>query len=90
MRVRVRVAVERTRLPCSWFPGAGRGATAVTLLRARALGIGNFSAFCNHVTIGPPLNAILDSPGLQLNGFIAPGHVSTVVGTRPYDFIVED
>ena len=65
-------------------------ATAVTLLRARALGIGNFSAFCNHVTIGPPLKAILDSPGLQLNGFIAPGHVSTVVGTRPYDFIVED
>jgi hydrogenase expression/formation protein HypD len=48
----------------------------------------NFSAFCNHVTIGPPLKAILDSPGLQLDGFIAPGHVSTVIGTRPYDFIV--
>jgi hydrogenase expression/formation protein HypD len=65
-------------------------ATAVTLLRARADGIRNFSAFCNHVTIGPPLKAILESPGLQLDGFIAPGHVSTVVGTRPYDFIVEE
>jgi hydrogenase expression/formation protein HypD len=63
-------------------------ATAVTLLRARAEGIRNFSAFCNHVTIGPPLEAILDSPGLRLDAFIAPGHVSTVVGTRPYDFIV--
>jgi len=63
-------------------------ATAVTLLRARAEGIRNFSAFCNHVTIAPPLKAILDSPGLRLDAFIAPGHVSTVIGTRPYDFIV--
>ena len=65
-------------------------ATAVTLLRARTEEIPNFSAFCNHVTIGPPLKAILDSPGLQLDAFIAPGHVSTVIGTRPYDFIVRD
>jgi hydrogenase expression/formation protein HypD len=62
-------------------------ATAVTLLRARADGIANFSAFVNHVTIVPPLRAILDSPGLQLDAFIAPGHVSTVIGTHPYDFI---
>jgi hydrogenase expression/formation protein HypD len=62
-------------------------ATALTLLRARAERVGNFSAFCNHVTIGPPLRAILDSPGLRLDAFIAPGHVSTVIGTRPYEFI---
>jgi hydrogenase expression/formation protein HypD len=65
-------------------------ATAVTLLRARADGVRNFSAFCNHVTIAPPLKAILDSPGLRLDAFIAPGHVSTVIGTRPFDFIVRD
>jgi hydrogenase expression/formation protein HypD len=65
-------------------------ATAVTLLRARRDEVGNFSVFCNHVTIAPPLKAILDSAGLQLDAFIAPGHVSTVVGTRPYDFIVRD
>jgi len=65
-------------------------ATAVTLLRCREEGIGNFSVFCNHVTIGPPLRAILDSPGLRLDAFIAPGHVSTVIGTRTYDFIVRD
>ena len=47
-------------------------ATALTLLRARAEGVRNFSAFCNHVTIGPPLRAILDSPGLRLEAFIAP------------------
>ena len=65
-------------------------ATALTLLRARAAGVHNFSVFCNHVTIGPPLKAILDSPGLRLDAFIAPGHVSTVIGTRTYDFIVRD
>ena len=65
-------------------------ATALTLLRARDAGLANFSAFCNHVTIGPPLRAILDSPGLELEAFIAPGHVSTVIGTRPYDFIVDE
>ena len=62
-------------------------ATAVTMLRARAEGIRNFTAFVNHVTIVPPLRTILDSPGLQLDAFIAPGHVSTVIGTRPYEFI---
>ncbi|CAN5201018.1 hydrogenase formation protein HypD [soil metagenome] len=61
--------------------------TALTLLRARDRGITNFSVFCNHVTIVPPLRAILTSPDLRLDGFIGPGHVSTVVGNRPYRFI---
>ncbi len=63
--------------------------TAVTLLQARERGVDNFSVFCNHVTIVPPLKAILDSPGLDLDGFLGPGHVSTVIGTRPYRFVPE-
>ncbi len=63
--------------------------TALTLLRARDKGITNFSVFSNHVTIVPPLKAILESPGLHLDGFIGPGHVSTVVGNRPYRFVPE-
>jgi len=65
-------------------------ATAVTLLRCRQEGIRNFSVFCNHVTIAPPLRAILDTPGIQIDAFIAPGHVSTVVGSRPYEFIARE
>ncbi|MFN2388984.1 MAG: hydrogenase formation protein HypD [Actinomycetota bacterium] len=61
--------------------------TALTLMRARAEGIRNFSVMCNHVTIVPPLRALLESPDLRLDGFIGPGHVSTVVGCRPYEFI---
>ncbi len=65
-------------------------ATAVTLLRARAEETPNFTVFCNHVTIVPPLRAILDTPGTRIDAFIAPGHVSTVIGTRPYRFIAEE
>ncbi|GAC1374975.1 MAG: hydrogenase formation protein HypD [Acidimicrobiales bacterium] len=61
--------------------------TAVTLLRARLETVPNFSVFCNHVTIVPPLKAILDSPDLRLDGFLGPGHVSTVIGNQPYRFV---
>jgi hydrogenase expression/formation protein HypD len=64
--------------------------TALTLRRARAEGIRNFFVFCNHVTIVPALKAILDSPDLRLDGFIGPGHVSTVIGTEPYRFVPRD
>ena len=41
----------------------------------------------NHVTIVPPIKAILESPDLRLDGFLGPGHVSTVIGQRPYRFV---
>ena len=63
--------------------------TAVTLLQARELGVTNFHVFSNHVTIVPPIKAILESPDLRLDGFLGPGHVSTVVGNRPYRFVPE-
>ena len=65
-------------------------ATAVTLLRARAQATPNFAVFCNHVTIEPPLRAILETPGLRVDAFIGPGHVSTVIGTDAYRFIPEE
>ncbi len=64
--------------------------TAITLLRAQAEGIKNFSVFCNHVTIIPAIKAILDSSDLRLDGFIGPGHVSMVIGMRPYSFIARE
>jgi hydrogenase expression/formation protein HypD len=64
--------------------------TALTLMRAKAEGIRNFSVMSNHVTIVPPLKALLESPDLRLDAFIGPGHVSTVIGCRPYEFIPSD
>lgn len=63
--------------------------TAMTVLQARADGVENFSLFCNHITIIPTVKAILDSPDLNLDGFLGPGHVSMVIGISPYDFIAQ-
>ena len=61
--------------------------TALTILQASEDNIRNFSLFCNHITIIPTIKAILDSPQLEIDGFLGPGHVSMVIGTSPYDFI---
>jgi hydrogenase expression/formation protein HypD len=64
--------------------------TALTMIRAKAEGLRNFSVFCNHVTIIPAIRAILDSPDMRLDAFIGPGHVSTVIGCRTYEWIAQN
>jgi hydrogenase expression/formation protein HypD len=64
--------------------------TALTLQRARREEVGNFSCLVNHVTILPPLRALLTSPDLRIDGFIGPGHVATVIGARPFEFVPRD
>jgi hydrogenase expression/formation protein HypD len=64
--------------------------TALTLMRAKEQDIRNFSVFSNHVTIIPAIRAILDSPDMRIDAFIGPGHVSTVIGCRPYEWIARD
>jgi hydrogenase expression/formation protein HypD len=61
--------------------------TALTVLEAERDGISNFSVFCNHITIVPTIKAILDSADLRIDGFLGPGHVSMIIGTKPYEFI---
>jgi hydrogenase expression/formation protein HypD len=61
--------------------------TAMTVLRAAAEGLDNFAVFCNHVRVTPAITAILSSPDLHLDGFVGPGHVSTVIGCEPYTYI---
>ncbi len=63
--------------------------TALTILAAEKSNLKNFSVFCNHITIVPTMKAILDSPELLLDGFVGPGHVSMVIGNKPYEFISE-
>ena len=63
--------------------------TALTVLQAEREGIENFSLFCNHITTVPTIKAILDSPDMRIDGFLAPGHVSMVVGEQPFQFVAE-
>jgi len=61
--------------------------TALTVQQAKAQGVDNFFLFCNHITIIPTIKAILDSPDMYIDGFLGPGHVSMVIGQKPYEFI---
>lgn len=63
--------------------------TALSIQQAARESLSNFSVFCNHITVPPPIKALLDDPHMVLDGFVGPGHVSMVIGTHPYDFISE-
>lgn len=62
-------------------------AVAATIKAARARGIGNFSVFCAHKTVPHVLEALVNDPEVSIDAFILPGHVSTIIGMRPYDFL---
>jgi len=64
--------------------------TAVTLLRAREAGVENFFVYCNHILVNPAIRALLETEGMQLDAFIGPGHVSTVIGCETYSFIADE
>ena len=60
--------------------------TAVTLLEAQKGGLQNFLVFSAHKVMPPAMKALIDE-GVKINGYIAPGHVSTITGADIYRFI---
>lgn len=66
--------------------------TAVAIKQAEALRLVNFTVFCNHVLTPSAIQNILQSPDVRelgtvrIDGFIGPAHVSTVIGSRPYEY----
>ncbi|ALP52954.1 hydrogenase formation protein HupD [Candidatus Tenderia electrophaga] len=64
--------------------------TAVAVKQAAAEGLQNFSVFCNHVLTPAALGAILNAPEpVDIDAFLGPSHVSTVIGSRPYEPFAE-
>ncbi len=59
---------------------------AGTVIAAERQGVKNFSIFSSHKTVPLALKALLDSPDVKVDGFILPGHVSTMIGLKPYEF----
>jgi len=70
--------------------------TALAIKLAAKKGLTNFTVFCNHVLTPAAIQNILESPDVRelgtvrIDGFIGPAHVSTVIGTQPYDFFAEE
>lgn len=64
--------------------------TAVAIQQARAQGLENFSVFCNHVLTPAALEAILNAAEpVDIDAFLGPSHVSTIIGSRPYEAFAE-
>ena len=70
--------------------------TAVAIREAHRLGLSNFSVFCNHVLTPSAIQSILNSPdvrqigSVRVDGFIGPSHVSTIIGSRAYEYFARE
>jgi len=62
---------------------------AMTVYQAQRLGIPNFSLLVSHVLVPPAIAAIMESPSCRVQGFLAAGHVCSVMGTREYPPLTE-
>lgn len=63
---------------------------AGTLFEAERIGVDNFYIYSAHKIVPPALKVLLDYKGLRIDGLILPGHVSTIIGSKPYEFIASD
>lgn len=64
-------------------------ATAMTILQAEKKQINNFKLFCQHITLMPTLEALLNQDDVRIDGFLLPGHLSMIIGTNPYQPLVD-
>jgi hydrogenase expression/formation protein HypD len=62
---------------------------AATIYEAERLGIENFAVFSVHKLVPPALEVLLQSDDVRIDGFLMPGHVSTIIGSSAYDAIAE-
>ena len=75
------------------FVGVGFETTtplvAMSIKRAKAMGLKNFSVFAAHKNMPGALEAIVNDPELKVDALILPGHVSTIIGMEPYRFLAD-
>jgi len=73
------------------FLGVGFETTSPTIalavMQAKKEGLRNFSVLVSHKLIIPAMAAICQDPKLNIQGFLCPGHVSTIIGSKPYEII---
>ena len=65
-------------------------ANAMAVWLAKRKGVANFSVLTSHVRVPPAIRVLLDDPQTAIQGFIAPGHVCTVMGTTEYEELAEE
>ncbi len=95
----INIAIENPKKEIVFFAIGFETTTphsAMAINHAHSNNINNFTIFCNHVLTPSAVQSILESPEVRklgtipLDGFIGPGHVSTIIGTQPYEFFAEE
>jgi hydrogenase expression/formation protein HypD len=78
---------------CVVFLGVGFETTAPTIagavVTARRKGLTNFMVLCAHKTIPTPMAVLADDPGLKVDGYLCPAHVSAIIGAEAYRPLAE-
>lgn len=76
------------------FLGIGFETTAPTVAAsisaAKDEGMGNFMVLCGHKLIPPAMKALVEVGEVKIDGFLCPGHVSVITGSRAYEFLARD
>ena len=76
------------------FLGTGFETTAPTvacsILEAERLGLRNYHVFSAHKVMPPAMRALVAADEIKIDGFLCPGHVSTIIGSQPYRFIADE
>lgn len=76
------------------FFGIGFETTAPTIacsiLEAAETGLSNYFVYSVHKVMPPPMRALVESGEVNIDGFLCPGHVSTIIGSEPYQFLARD
>lgn len=76
------------------FFGIGFETTAPTIacsiLEAEEAGLDNYHVYSVHKVMPPPMKALVDAEEIEIDGFLCPGHVSTIIGSEPYRFLAEE
>jgi len=65
-------------------------AVAASIIASRDTGLENLFVLCGHKTIPNVMKMLAYSPELNLDGFICPGHVSAIIGSRSYESLARD
>jgi hydrogenase expression/formation protein HypD len=65
-------------------------ASAKAILNAKHDGVKNLSFFVSHKIVPPALSALISDKALEISGFLLPGHVSAIIGQKPYQFIANE
>jgi len=89
----MKIAEDNPRRPVVFF-AVGFETTAPTtasmIVEAERLGTNNLFFLSVHKVIPPAMRALLASDEVHIDGFVCPGHVSTIIGSRPYEFILTE